>query len=97
MKNIKDELQHIILGDEQAGRTSQLKKVQTFLRRHAETSGAAQNQKRFQSEETADLIKLLSRARVAFALEAISTGSREKRGRNSPYTYRYRSKYRKLF
>jgi hypothetical protein len=56
MKNIKDELQHIIPGDEQTGRTSQLKKVQTFLRRHAETSSAAQNQKRFKSEETAELI-----------------------------------------
>jgi hypothetical protein len=56
MKNIKNELQHIIFGDEQAGRTSQLKKVQTFLRRHAETSSAAQNQKRIKSEETAELI-----------------------------------------
>ena len=56
MKNIKDELQHIILGDEQAGRTSQLKKVQTFLRRHAEASRSTQNQKRFKSEETAELI-----------------------------------------
>jgi soluble cytochrome b562 len=54
MKNIKDELQHIIFGDEQAGRTSQLKKVQTFLRRHAETGNAAQNQKRFKSEEAAE-------------------------------------------
>ena len=56
MKNIKDELQHIILRDEQAGRTSHLKKVQTFLRRHAETSSSAQNQKRFKSEETTELI-----------------------------------------
>ena len=56
MKNTKDELQHIILGDEQAGRTSQLKKVQTFLRRHAETSSATQKQERFKSEETAELI-----------------------------------------
>jgi len=56
MRNIKDELQHIIFGDEQAGRTSQLKKVQTFLRRHAETGSPAQNQKRFKSEETAFML-----------------------------------------
>jgi len=56
MKSIKDELQHIIFGDEQAGRTSQLKKVPTFLRRYAEASSPAQNQQRFKSEETAELI-----------------------------------------
>jgi hypothetical protein len=68
MKNIKDELQHIILGDEQAGRTNQLKKVQVFLRRHAETSSATQNQQRFKSEETAELIieqKLFRFSRVS--------------------------------
>jgi len=56
MKNIKDELQNIILGDEQVGGTSQLKKTQTFLRRHAETSGSSKEQKRFKGEETAELI-----------------------------------------
>jgi hypothetical protein len=59
MKNIKDELQHIIFGDEQIGRTSQLKKIQTFLRRYAETSSSTQNQKRFKSEETAELINFV--------------------------------------
>jgi hypothetical protein len=66
MKYIKDELQHIILGDEQAGRTSQLKKVQTFLRRHAETSSAAQNQKRFKSEETAGLINFAGKEKLLY-------------------------------
>jgi len=66
MKNIKDELQHIILGDEQAGRTSQLKKVQTFLRRHAETSSSAQNQKRFKSEETAELINFARQEKLFY-------------------------------
>jgi len=66
MKNIKDELQHIIFGDEQAGRTSQLKKVQTFLRRHAETSGATQNQKRFKSEETAELINFARQEKLFY-------------------------------
>jgi len=71
MKNIKDELQHIILGDEQAGRTSQLKKVQTFLGRHAETSSPAQNQKRFKSEETAELLNF-ARQEKLFYEQAIS-------------------------
>jgi len=66
MKNVKDELQHIILGDEQAGRTSQLKKVQTFLRRHAETSGTAQNQKRFKNEETAELINFARKEKLFY-------------------------------
>ena len=56
MKRIKDELQHIIFGDEQAGRTSQLKKTQTFLRRHAEASSFSKEQKYFKGEETAELI-----------------------------------------
>ena len=71
MKKIRDELQHIILGDEQAGRTSQLKKVQTFLRRHAETSSTAQNQKRFKSEETAELINF-ARGEKLFYEQTIS-------------------------
>ncbi|MDB5023695.1 MAG: hypothetical protein JWP78_1450 [Mucilaginibacter sp.] len=32
MKNIKDELQHIILGHEPADQASQLKKTQRFLK-----------------------------------------------------------------
>jgi hypothetical protein len=66
MKNIKDELQYIILGDEQTGRTSQLKKVQTFLRRYAEASGVAQNQKRLKSEETAELINFARREKLFY-------------------------------
>ena len=66
MKNIKDELQHIILRDEQVGRTSHLKKVQTFLRRHAETGSPAQNQKRFKSEETAELINFARREKLFY-------------------------------
>jgi hypothetical protein len=38
MKSIKDELQNIILGDEQVGPGSQLKKAQSFLRGYAQTS-----------------------------------------------------------
>ncbi|MFB9843159.1 putative polyvalent protein kinase domain-containing protein [Mucilaginibacter ginsenosidivorans] len=56
MKNIKDELQNIILGDEQTGRDSQLKKIQGFLRGYAETSVVFEKQQRFKNEETAALI-----------------------------------------
>jgi hypothetical protein len=44
MKSIKDELQHIILGDEPAGQAGQLKKVQCFLRSNAETSFTIEKQ-----------------------------------------------------
>ncbi len=56
MKNIKDELQHIILGDEPAGQASQLKKVQRFLRSNAETSFVIEKQQQFKSKETAALV-----------------------------------------
>lgn len=56
MKNVKDELQHIILGDGPSGAASQIKKVQCFLRANAETSSATEKQQRFKSEETAALV-----------------------------------------
>jgi hypothetical protein len=56
MKNIKDELQNIILGDEPIGETNQLKKVQCFLRSDAPAGFAAKKQQRFKSEETAALL-----------------------------------------
>lgn len=64
MKNIKDELQHIILRDGQAGQTSQLKKTQSFLRRHAETSVFFKEQQQFKSEEAAAI--LIYAAEVGF-------------------------------
>jgi hypothetical protein len=62
MKNIKDELQHIILGHEPAGQASQLKKIQRFLRSDAETSFASEKQQRFKSEETAALLTVAEQA-----------------------------------
>lgn len=56
MENIKDELQHIILGHEPAGQASQLKKIQRFLRTDAETSRPTENQQRLKSEETATIL-----------------------------------------
>jgi len=52
MKNIKDELQHIILGDEPSGQGSAPKKTQTFLRGYAETSRDTQKQQCVKSKET---------------------------------------------
>ena len=56
MENIKDELQHIILGHEPAGQASQLKKIQRFLRTDAETSRSTEKQQRLKSEETATIL-----------------------------------------
>jgi len=56
MNKIKDELQRIIFGNGPDGQTSQLKKVQRFLNTNAETSFAAEKQRRFKSEETAKLL-----------------------------------------
>jgi hypothetical protein len=56
MKNIKDELQNIILGDEPAGQANKLKKVQCFLRSDAATGLTAKKQQRVKSEETASLL-----------------------------------------
>ena len=56
MKNIKDELQNIILGDEQTGPSDQLKKAQSFLRGYAEASISIEKQQHFKDEETTSLI-----------------------------------------
>lgn len=56
MKNIKNELQNIICSDESSGTESQLKKIQSFLRRNAQTGTNAQKQQHLKSEETAALI-----------------------------------------
>ncbi|MBL7704382.1 MAG: hypothetical protein JNM21_02430 [Taibaiella sp.] len=56
MKSIKHELQNIICTDEPAGTKSQLKKVQNFLRRYAETGSSAQKQQQLKSKEAAALI-----------------------------------------
>jgi len=60
MNYIKDELQHIILRDGQAGETNQLKKIQNFLRRHAQTSFVSEKQQQFQGKETAAILAFAS-------------------------------------
>ena len=69
MKNIKDELQHIILGDEPAGKASQLKKVQCFLRRSAQASFTNQKRQRLKSEEAATLLAFAKQEDIIYTTE----------------------------
>jgi len=83
MKNIKDELQHIIFGDEPACNTSQLKKVQCFLRSNAETSVATKNQQQLKGEEAVALITFAGQKDIIYepAIEKrdfISEGAEQK-------------------
>jgi hypothetical protein len=56
MKNIKDELQNIILGDGPIGSSSKLKQVQNFLRGNARPSEGIEKQEYFKGEEEKCLI-----------------------------------------
>jgi len=56
VKGLKNELQDIIIGNGPIGHTSQLKKVQNFLSRYAQTSPGTEEQKRIKSEEEKFLI-----------------------------------------
>jgi hypothetical protein len=83
MKNIKDELQNIILGDELAGKASKLKKVQCFLKSNEGTSFAAEKQQRLKGEETATLLALAERENLFYtpailASDFISEGAEQK-------------------
>ena len=83
MKNIKDELQHIILGDEPVGQASQLKKIQSFLRSDAETGLASEKRKRFKNEETAALITFAEQENIIYTppileRDFISEGAEQK-------------------
>ena len=73
MKSIKNELQHIILGDEPAGGTDQLKKAQSFLRANAEASLRAQKRKPFKSEETTALLKFAEKEGCAYSPEILKS------------------------
>ncbi|MET4081851.1 hypothetical protein ABIB40_001802 [Pedobacter sp. UYP30] len=56
MKNIKDELRNIIVGDGSNGNAGQLKKTQNFLRRNETASGRAEKKEHFKSKEEVSLI-----------------------------------------
>ncbi len=73
MNNIKDELQHIIIGNGQVGDTSQLKKTQNFLRRNAETIAGTPQQKPLKSEEEIRLIEFAQKENLIYSDE-ISEG-----------------------
>jgi hypothetical protein len=66
MKNNKDELQNIILGNEQTSPGSQLKKAQCFLRRYEEASSPAEKQQRFKDKETAALLIFAEREHLFY-------------------------------
>ncbi len=66
-ENIKDELQHIILGHEPAGQASKLQKAQRFLRSNAETGFATKKQQRFKSEETTAILAFAEQEDIIYA------------------------------
>ncbi|MGN7985997.1 hypothetical protein ACTJKC_01580 [Pedobacter sp. 22226] len=57
MRGIKNELQNIIFRDGSVGTTSQLKKVQNFLRANEKTSIGSKKQKYLKGEEALYLIE----------------------------------------
>jgi hypothetical protein len=72
-ENIKDELQHIILGHEPAGPASQLKKIQRFLRPDAKTSFPTEKQQRVKSEETTILLAFAEQEGIIYAPEILES------------------------
>ena len=71
MKNIKDELQHIIFSNEPFGQRDNLKKTQNFLRGYAETGYASEKQQFLKSEETLALIKFSESAGLIYNREIL--------------------------
>ncbi|WP_293307481.1 hypothetical protein [Pedobacter sp. UBA5917] len=55
MKSIKNELQNIIFGNGSVGATSQLKKVQSFLRANEKASFGSEKQKYLKGKEASAL------------------------------------------
>jgi len=66
MKNIKDELQHIILGDEPPRQGGALKKTQTFLRGYAETSRDTQKQQYVKSKEAEAILAFAKKEKLFY-------------------------------
>lgn len=67
MKNIKDELQNIILGDEPIGQGSALKKAQTFLRGYAKASVSAEKQQHLKNKETEAILAFAKEQELFFS------------------------------
>lgn len=70
MQNRNQELQNIICSDEPSGERSDLKKVQTFLRRHAQTGSDAQANQRLEGEEA--VLIAFAKAQSLFYSEVVS-------------------------
>lgn len=66
MRNIKDELQNIVLRDGSVSEASQLKKTQAFLRGYAETGFIVKKQQQFKDEETAVIVAYAARENLLY-------------------------------
>ena len=66
MNRIKNELQHIIIGDGQTGVASQLKKTQIFLRRNAQASGHSKPEKSCRRQDEAGLKRFAGRQNLFY-------------------------------
>ena len=66
MRNLKDELQHIIFGDGPVHETDQLKKVQIFPGGNAEAGLRAQKRQRLKSEEAAELLNFATQQKIFY-------------------------------
>lgn len=93
MKNVKYELQNIILGNEPVGLEGKLKKTQDFLRRNAESSVGAEKIKPVKNQEEANLTGFLDEENPWFPnqiseLNFIAEGAEQKvykYGKNSVF------------
>jgi hypothetical protein len=66
MKRIKYELQNIIIGNGQDGHSSQLKNIQNFLRRNAQSGKKPEKQQHIKSEEEKLLIAFAKNEGIIF-------------------------------
>lgn len=83
MKNIKYELQDIIIGNGQDGQNSQLKKIQNFLRGNARAGSKPEEQKHLKSKEKSLLIDFALTENLIFSGDTsedlfISEGAEQK-------------------
>ena len=91
MKNIRDELQNIIIGDGSIGKTSQLKKTQNFLRANAGSGLRIEEQKHFKRKEEIKLIDFAKRENLFYPEEIsendyISSGAEQRVYRYDDYS-----------
>ena len=83
MKNIRDELRSVIIGNEPSGDASKLKKTQNFLRGNASAGFDAKEKQYLKSEEEKRLIKFIEQEALFFEAEIsernfISSGAEQR-------------------